>query len=73
MLEADLAFQGVDLRDVWVPESGMTLRRLHRLVVGLPPTAAVWAAAEAAQKAALVPTADRIRERQAHYAAQGNA
>lgn len=51
----------------------MTLRRLHRLVVGLPPTAAVWAAAEAAQKAALVPTADRIRERQAHYAAQGNA
>lgn len=63
---------GVDLRDVWLPGSGLTLRRLYRLVVGLPPEARVWASVEAEQKKALVPTEEQIRRRQEHYAAQGN-
>ena len=76
MLEADLAarYTGADgdLLSVWRPGSGMTLRRLYRLVVGLPPDARIWGVVEAEQKKALKPTAEQIRERQAHYAAQGN-
>lgn len=76
MLEADLAAayhgEDADLRSVWRPGSGMTLRRLYGLVVGLPPEARIWAKVEAARKAALVPKPDLIRERQAHYAAQGH-
>lgn len=75
MLEADLAarYQGVDgdLLSVWRPESGMTLRRLYRLVVGLPPDARIWAKVEADRKAALKPTPDQIRERQKVWAARG--
>jgi hypothetical protein len=51
----------------------MTLRRLYRLVVGLPPDARIWAAVEAERQKASKPTEEQIRDRAAHYAALGNA
>jgi hypothetical protein len=71
VVEADLAFLGVDLRDLYRPGSGLTPRRLLVLIRGLPPTAALWAVLDRAAKLAQIPTVDRIRERQAFYAEGG--
>jgi len=45
----------------------MTLRRLFVLLRGLPPDALFRAEFEAAQRLALKPLPEKIRERQAHY------
>lgn len=71
MVEADFAsaYNGpdADLRNLWLPGSGMTFRRAYSLLTQLPPYARVWEALQAEQEAALIPTADRIRERQRYY------
>lgn len=66
-VEADLAFRGIDLRDLYRPGSGLTLRRLNLLVSALPPDALLWGELQAAKKKAEIPTVDQIRARQAHY------
>lgn len=80
MVEADLAFQGIDLRDLYRPgggASGLTPRRLLVLIRGLPAPgpmgggAALWSALEQAEKQAQKPSAERIRERQEFYAKGG--
>jgi hypothetical protein len=71
VVEADLAFQGIDLRDLYRPGSGLTPRRLLVLIRGLPAAAALWAALDRAEKKAQKPTVERIRERQEFYAAKG--
>jgi hypothetical protein len=73
VVEADLAFQGIDLRDLYRPGSGLTPRRLLVLIRALPPTATLWAVLEHAEKQAQIPTVERIRERQDFYAAKGDA
>lgn len=67
-VEADLAFRGIDLRDLWRPGSGLTLRRLHVLVRALPPEALLWAVMREAEDRAKIPTVEKIRERQEFYA-----
>lgn len=67
MVEADLANEGHDLRDLFRPGSGMTLRRLYVLVSGLPPHAGIWQAVQAAHEKSLKPTEQQLRERQARY------
>jgi len=46
----------------------LTLRRLMVLVRALPSDALVWQVREEAERKALKPTPDKIRDRQAHYA-----
>lgn len=67
-MEADLAYAGFDLRDLYRRGSGMTPRRLYLLIRRLPPESWLWAQVEDAKQKALKPTADKIRERQAFYA-----
>lgn len=68
-VEADLAFQGIDLRDHYRPGAGLTLRRLFLLIQRLPSdTSWTWALIELDKQKALRPTADKIRERQEFYA-----
>lgn len=80
VVEADLAFQGIDLRDLHLPNGGpsrLTPRRLLVLIRGLPVPgpmgggAAIWGVLEHAEKQAQKPTADRIRERQEFYTEEG--
>jgi hypothetical protein len=66
-VEADLAFQGIDLRDLWRRGSGMTLRRLWVLVKALPEDALFRRELAAAIEKAQKPTPDKIRERAAYY------
>ena len=66
-MEADLAFKGVDLRDLYRPGVGLTLRRLWVLIQGLPLDSLTWQAIQREHEKALIPTADKIRERQEHY------
>lgn len=75
-MEADLAFRGIDLRDLHRPGGGpshLTPRRLLALIRGLPPPgpfgggATLWAVLERAETEVNKLTADRIRERAAHY------
>lgn len=69
-----MAFHGVDLRDLYRPGSGLTLRRLFVLLRGLRwMDSPLWHEIEAAQKAALIPKADEIRERQAAWKARNDA
>jgi hypothetical protein len=74
VVEADLAFQGVDLRDLYRPGSGLTPRRLWVLIKALPPPtpflpgAAIWAVLEKAAQKANKPSNEYNRERAAHYA-----
>ena len=71
-MEADLAFQGIDLRDLYRPDSGMTLRRLCVLVDALPPDALVRHRARVAQEAAeAAEKLRKLRDRQRHYAPKG--
>lgn len=73
-MEADLAFEGIDLRDLYRPGSGMTLRRLNVLVDWLPPEARVWQAQRAAQeKSQSTSKISKLRERQAFYDKQKEA
>lgn len=55
------------MRNLWRSGSGLTLRRLLVLVLGLKPEALLWRQMAAAEQAAQKPTAEQIRERQAHY------
>lgn len=70
-VEADLASEyhgpDSDLRNLWRPGSGLTLRRLAVLVFGLSPDSRTWRAYAAEQQKALKPTVEKIRDRQAHY------
>lgn len=58
---------GIDLRDLWRPGSGMTMRRLLVLIWGLPRDSITHQLRVEAEQKALIPTADKIRERQEHY------
>lgn len=66
-VEADLAFQQIDLRDVFRRGSGMTFRRLWVLIHGLPYDSNTKAGIRASQETSLT-SVDRLRARQAHYA-----
>lgn len=68
VVEGDLAFRGIDLRDVYRPGSGMTLRRLWVLIRALPVDSPTWDAIRAETVQAQKPTTDLIRERAEHYA-----
>ena len=68
-----MAFQGVDVRDLYLPGGGpnrLTLRRLYVLILALPFDAPLWAAMRAAAEPD-EPTEDdkvtRIRERTEYY------
>ena len=65
-VEADLAFQQIDVRDVFRVGSGMTFRRLRVLIEGLPWDSNTMTAIRESQVSSLT-AAERIRERQAHY------
>lgn len=69
-VEGDLAFRGVDLRDLYRKGSGMTLRRLLVLVRALPPDALTHMTLASEQEKSLT-SVERLRERQAHYAKGG--
>jgi hypothetical protein len=66
-VEADLAFRGIDFRDLYRRGSGMTLRRMGVLLRGLPPDALLWHSMNAAEVQTQKPTPEQIRARQAHY------
>ena len=66
-VEADLAFEGIDLRDLWRRGSGMSWRRLYVLVMGLPADARFREVLRAEAEKALIPTPDLIRQRQAEF------
>jgi hypothetical protein len=68
VVEGDLAFRGIDLRDLYRRGSGMTPRRLWVLIRALPEEALTWRAIHAETIQAQKPTIDLIRERAAHYA-----
>ena len=68
-----MAFQGVDVRDWFRPGSGLTLRRLLSLVRGLPHSAPLWRALEAAEEQEKKATPELIRERQAEWKARNDA
>lgn len=72
-MEADLAYRGHDLRDLWRKGSDLTLRRLFVLVRGLPVDAVVWGVIREAEAKALKPSVEKIRARQAHYDKQREA
>jgi hypothetical protein len=78
VVEADLAFQGVDLRDLYRRGSGMTPRSLLVRIRALPRATAfrqgalIWAVLEAEQEAALT-SVERLRARTAHYALKGGS
>jgi hypothetical protein len=65
-VEADLAYLGIDLRDLYRRGSGMTLRRLWVLIEGLPYESNTRTAARSSKDKSLT-SVDRLRERQAHY------
>lgn len=69
-MEADLAYAGFDLRDLYRRGAGMTPRRLYLLIRRLPPESWLWSRIEEEKQKALTPTVDKIRERQAFYAKQ---
>lgn len=66
VVEADLAFRGIDFRDLWRSGSGLTLRRLLVLVQALPPDSLTHLTINAQRESSLV-SADRLREREAFY------
>lgn len=68
-MEADLAFRGVDLRDLWRP-GGLSLRRLWVLIQALPPESLTWRTIEAEYQKTLTGV-ERQRERAAYYAKGG--
>jgi hypothetical protein len=69
-VEADLAFQGIDLRDLWRRGSGMSLRRLQVLIQALPDDALVRREVRAEIEAAKKPKPDEIRDRAAAWEAR---
>jgi hypothetical protein len=66
-VEADLAFRGIDFRDLWRRGSGLTLRRLHVLLLSLPADARLFADLRRAAEKANKPSIERLRERQRFY------
>lgn len=72
-VEADLAFRGIDLRDLWRRGSGLTLRRLFVLLKGLPPDSQFKAEMAAAAERANKPSLEQLRARQAHYSKREGA
>jgi hypothetical protein len=68
-----LAFQGVDLRDLYRRGSGLTLRRLWVLLRALPWDCPLYEALRAEVEAAKVPKSDEIRERQEAWEARNRA
>ena len=65
-----MAFQGIDFRDLWRPDSGMTPRRLMVLVRALPAGSPLDHALAAEREKANKPTPDQIRERADYYRRQ---
>lgn len=70
LVEADFAFRGLDLRDMYRPGSGMTLRRLLVLIRALPPDSLTHSTLASEQEKSLT-SAERLRERQAAYESKG--
>lgn len=66
-VEADLAFRGIDMRDLWRRGSGLTLRRLMVLIRALPPEAVLWAVMREAEEKSHKPTVEQIRAAAARY------
>ena len=63
-----MAYQGIDLRDLWRRESGLTPRRLDVLVRCLPADAPLWSALRAAVEQAEVEAFPaKYREREEFY------
>lgn len=56
-----------DLRDMWRPGSGLTLRRIWVLLHALPAESATWLAIAAKAEQAEKPTPDKLRDRAEHY------
>jgi hypothetical protein len=56
------------LCDLYRKGTGLTPRKLRVFIRGLPAEAWLWAEIEAAERKALKPTEDKIRERQEFYA-----
>lgn len=72
-VEASLAFQGIDLRDVYRRGSGLTLRRLLVLIKALPHDAPLWGSLEAAAEEAVKAKPDELRDRQKSWEARNAA
>lgn len=73
-VEADLAFVGIDLRDLHRPGMRLTYRRLGLLVARLrsSPESWLWLALDAETEAdQQTETKDKLRERQAFYDQKG--
>lgn len=71
MVEASLAYQGIDLRDLYMPGGGisrMTWRRLHVLIRALPYDAPLWAELrDAAEKHQQEATVTHMKSRADYY------
>ena len=65
-----MAYQGVDLSDLYRIGSGMTLRKLAGLVAALPIEAPLWEVLRAEAEKAKKATPDEIRERQRAWEAR---
>lgn len=62
-----MAYEGIDLRDLFRPESGLTIRRLIVLIRALPPDAPLRAAIADATEKANRAAPQTIRDRQAEF------
>lgn len=73
-MEGDLAAlgRGYDLRDLYRPGGGLTLRRLQVLVMSLPHDAWVWLEQRAAAEKAKIPAKDAIKSRQEYWKSKGH-
>jgi hypothetical protein len=69
-VEADLAFKGIDLRDLWRRGSGLTYRRLLVLLRAMPDDPLWRLELRAEVEAAKKPKPDLIRDRQAAWEAR---
>lgn len=67
-----MAYQGIDLRDLYRRGSGMTPRRLWVLIRALPADAPLWVELQEAEKNAYK-APDLLRERQAAFEARNAA
>lgn len=67
-MEADLAFRGIDMRDMYRPGCDLTPRRLLVLIRGLPAEAPLWDQIRVADERADKQRVEaKIRERTDYY------